>query len=208
MSLPIPRAFRGVVLLGVAIVSGVLSFASPAAASSDAPPADDGAPARRYAHGSVSLLGSATLTAGFFGGSGAGTGFDATVLSGSLALRTVTRFGLAVEPRVGLDAFMVASPSGLYAAFAGRTGVAAGWAFALGRTVAFTPMVSYEVALVGGGVASNLSGVAHVVSAELPLTVFFGRRAFVEVFVRGGALWAMDQAAPVVAAGYRFGVVL
>jgi hypothetical protein len=166
------------------------------------------APARSYAHGSVSLLGSASLSAGFFGSSQIGTGFEGTMLTGSFAVRKVLSFGLTVQPVIGLDGFLATSRTGIYAVFAGRAGIGAGWAFALSRSVAFTPMVSYEAAYVGGGISSSIAGAAHFIALEAPLTVFFSRNAFIEIFVRGGMVTAFDQLAPTVASGFRFGVVL
>jgi hypothetical protein len=161
----------------------------------------DDQPAQRYAHGSTSLLGGATLSAGLFGGSSSGTAFQAVALSGGLAVRRVTRFGLALEPRLGVDGFLVTGAAGLYALFAARLGLAAGWAIPLGRRSALTPMLSYEAIYLGGGAANSLLGVHHLLQAELPLAVFLGPRAFVEVFVQGGAASAFLEWAPAFAAG-------
>jgi hypothetical protein len=178
------------------------------AASPEAAAPTDGDPARRYAAGSTSVLGGATFTTAFLGASRAGTSFQAMALSGGVALRKVLRIGLTIEPRIGADAFLATSKSGLYALLAPRVGIGVGWALPLGRSVAVTPMLAYDALYLVGGVSENLAGFLHVVSLELPLTVFVGRRAFVEVFLDGGVVNALGEVSPMFTAGYRFGVVL
>ena len=109
-------------------------------------------PAPRYAHGSTSLLGGATLSAGLFAASGSGTAFQAVTVGAGIALRHVFHPGFTLEPRLALDTLLATGASGLYAVLAARAGLGAGWAFSLGRRVAVTPMLAYEATFVGGGV--------------------------------------------------------
>ena len=164
-------------------------------------------PAADYAHGSVSVLGSASLGVGLFGASQVGSAFQAVALSGGVSVRLVTKRGFTLEPRLGADGMLATGTGGLYAVFAARAGLGVGWAFRVSERVALTPMLSYEAQVLGGGLAAGLAGLVHSGAAELPLTVFFGPRAFVEVYLRGGVVTALGDVAPAFGAGYRFGVV-
>lgn len=164
-------------------------------------------PARDYADGSVSFIGSASLGVGLFSAPQQGSSFQTVTLTGGFAVRFVSKLGLVFEPRVGADGLLTTGAAGLYAVFAVRAGLGIGWALRISQRLALTPMVAYEAQLVAGGVAGGLGGVMHTGALELPLTVFFSRSGFVEVYVRGGASTALGSVVPTFAAGYRFGVL-
>ncbi len=164
-------------------------------------------PARDYARGSVSIIGSASLGVGLFSAPQAGSAFSTVTLFGGVAVRFVSKLGLTFEPRLGADALLATGGAGLYAVFAARAGLGVGWALRLRPRLALTPMLAYEAQLVGGGVAGGLNGLMHTGALELPLTVFFSRTGFVEVYVRGGASTMLGSVVPTFAAGYRFGTV-
>ena len=164
-------------------------------------------PAHEYANGSVSVIGSAALGVGIFSAPQAGSSFSTVTLFGGVAVRWVSKLGLTFEPRLGVDALLAAGGAGLYAVFAARAGLGVGWAFRITPRLALTPMLAYEAQLIGGGVTGGLGGFMNTGALELPLTVFFSRTGFVEVYVRGGASTMLGSVVPTFAAGYRFGTV-
>ena len=164
-------------------------------------------PARDYADGSISVIGSASLGVGLFGAPQAGSAFSTVTLFGGVSVRFVSKLGLTFEPRLGVDALLATGGAGLYAVFAVRAGLGVGWAFRLTPRLALTPMLAYEAQFVGGGVAAGLNGMMNTAALELPLTIFFSRSGFVEVYVRGGASTLLGSVLPTFAAGYRFGMV-
>ena len=164
-------------------------------------------PARDYADGSVSIIGSASLGVGLFSAPQAGSAFSTVSLFGGVSVRFVSKLGLTFEPRLGVDGLLASGGAGLYAVFAVRAGLGVGWAFRLSPRLALTPMLAYEAQFVGGGVAAGLNGFMNTAALELPLTVFFSRSGFVEVYVRGGASTLLGSIVPTFAAGYRFGMV-
>ncbi|MBK7864605.1 MAG: hypothetical protein IPJ65_39585 [Archangiaceae bacterium] len=190
----------GVLIAVWAVASGAQTPVE-AVVASEAPPSYD------YAHGSVSVLGSAALGVGLASASQSGSAFQAVGLMSGLAVRFVTRRGFAVEPRLGLDGALLTGGAGLYALVQGRMGLGAGWAFSLSRALALTPMVSYEAAYVVGGIAGALAGLTHAVALELPLSIFLGRDVFIELYARGGGTLMLGQVVPSLGAGYRLGMV-
>ena len=164
-------------------------------------------PAREYADGSVSVIGSASLGVGLFSSPQNGSAFSTVTLFGGISVRWVSKLGLTFEPRLGVDALLATGGAGLYAVFAVRAGLGVGWAFKLTPRLALTPMLAYEAQFVGGGVAGGLNGLMNTGALELPLTVFFSRSGFVEVYVRGGVSTLLGNVLPTFAAGYRFGMV-
>jgi hypothetical protein len=182
------------------MILALLTVLSAVEVSDHAPP-----PSRGYTGGSVSLIGSASLGASLFGASQNGSAFQAMTLQGSVAVRVVTKVGFTIEPRVGADGIFTLGSAGLYGLLAPRGGLGLGWAFALNDRLALTPMLAYEATYIYGGFVAP--GVSQTGVIELPLTVFFSRNAFVEVFARGGAVSMFGGLAPTFSAGYRFGMV-
>ena len=164
-------------------------------------------PSQRYRSGSKSILGSAAFGAGFVGTTQAGTPFQAYSLLGSVAVRVVTRHGFTIEPRLGVDALLTTGSAGLYALFAARLGVGAGWAFATSQRTALTPMIAYEAQILQGGLIQTFAGFVHQVALEIPWAVFFGDRAFLEIYVRPGVSVFPAGAIPTISLGYRLGIV-
>jgi hypothetical protein len=170
-------------------------------------PAGEPGPARRYARGSFALTTSSSMNLGFFDAPNVGSGFTGGALGGNVMARLVLRPGLLVQARGGVDALFMSGAAGLYLAMAARIGLGVGWALPLSDRVALSPSVGYDLTLVAGGINSNLTGLAHAVTAEVPLTIFVTRGGFIEPFVMGGAALAFGGVAPVVGVGHRFGLV-
>ena len=187
------------------VALALLLFSSSGALASE--PEAQISPSQRYRSGSKSVLGAAAFGAGFVGTTQAGTPFQAYSLAGSVAVRVVTRHGFTVEPRLGVDAILTTGSAGLYALFAARLGVGAGWAFATSTRSALTPMIAYEAQVLEGGVIRTFAGFVHQVALEIPWAVFFGDRAFLEIYARPGISVFPSGVIPTISLGYRLGIV-
>jgi hypothetical protein len=187
------------------------------------------APARRYARGSVSVLGGGVVEAypyvhspdaSLAGPPSSYTDWNASTGVGA-TVRVVLPHGIVLQPRFDFGLWIHRRSYSPPDPFAPRSdgdvsmfftpGLHVGYALALGTHVAITPMVGYRVQLnvPTGHYPADVP--VHEVTVELPIAIFVGRNGFIEPVLTGGVALnsegVVTRVSGVLGVGYRLGVV-
>lgn len=138
-------------------------------------------PTARYRHLSYSLLGGATIGAGYSPAINTTVGAD---VSAAAEFRVLFR-GIVIAPSLGLKVTGVQLPNAPTGAALGMLavfGVGGGYQFGLNNNLALGAVLGYRVSLlVAGGVQA-----LHTVTIDVPLTIHVGQNGIIEPFVQGG----------------------
>jgi hypothetical protein len=130
--------------------------------------------AARYARRSVSVMATPELSLS--------PGFTARLLLDA-TLRVNAWGGFTVQPRVGVGAGGTFPGGGV--AVAARFGAGVGGTFTVHRSVALSPMLGYDLFLLGA-VGSVTPSLIHRATIELPVTLLLGAHALAELYVQAG----------------------